>query len=99
MLGIAFRSLGDVDPLVFQPVVGRNAPSLRTAPATLRAGVAALGGLFFPIRRAAINASCGIDTEPYSRIFAFPFFCFSSSFRFRAPDHPELVEGRRSISR
>src|SRR6478672_4783964 len=28
--------------------VGRNAPSLRAAPATLRAGVATLGGLFLP---------------------------------------------------
>ena len=27
-----------------------------------------------------MKASCGIDTLPYSRILALPFFCFSSSF-------------------
>lgn len=29
-----------------------------------------------------MNASWGMETLPYSRIFALPFFCFSSSFRF-----------------
>ncbi len=41
-----------------------------------------------PIRSAAMNASCGIDTFPYSRIFAFPFFCFSSSLRLRVASPP-----------
>jgi len=41
-----------------------------------------------PIRSAAINASCGIDTLPYSRIFALPFFCFSSSFFLREISPP-----------
>lgn len=41
-----------------------------------------------PIRSAAINASCGIDTLPYSRIRALPFFCFSSSFFLRVMSPP-----------
>ena len=38
-----------------------------------------------PILRAAINASCGMLTEPYSRILFFPSFCFSSSLRGASP--------------
>jgi hypothetical protein len=41
-----------------------------------------------PILNAAINASCGMLTLPYSRIRAFPFFCLSSSFRFRVASPP-----------
>ena len=41
-----------------------------------------------PIRSAAMNASCGIDTLPYSRIRALPFFCFSSSFFLRVMSPP-----------
>ena len=32
-----------------------------------------------PILSAAMNASCGMLTLPYSRIRALPFFCLSSS--------------------
>ena len=41
-----------------------------------------------PIRSAAINASCGMLTLPYSRIRALPFFCFSSSFFLRVMSPP-----------
>ncbi len=41
-----------------------------------------------PIRSAAINASCGMLTEPYSRIFSLPFFCFSRSFFLRLASPP-----------
>src|SRR5690349_8765114 len=40
------------------------------------------------MRRAAINASCGMLTLPYSRMRFFPSFCFSSSFRFRVASPP-----------
>jgi hypothetical protein len=35
-----------------------------------------------------MNASWGIETLPYSRIRAFPFFCFSSSFFLRVMSPP-----------
>jgi hypothetical protein len=42
------RSKSDVTSILSaSPQVGRNAPALRAAPATLRVGVATLGGLFF----------------------------------------------------
>ena len=41
-----------------------------------------------PIRSAAINASCGMLTLPYSLIRALPFFCFSSSFFLRVMSPP-----------
>ena len=41
-----------------------------------------------PMRRAAINASCGICTEPYSRIRFLPSFCLSSSFFLREMSPP-----------
>src|SRR6185312_8869089 len=37
-----------------------------------------------PMRKAAIKASCGMLTEPYSRILFFPYFCFSSRSYFLA---------------
>ena len=52
-------------------------------------------GLYFrshryssPIRKAAMNASCGMLTLPYSRIRALPFFCLSSSLRLRLASPP-----------
>ncbi len=41
-----------------------------------------------PIRSAAMNASCGMLTEPYSRIRFLPSFCFSSSFFLRVMSPP-----------
>ena len=41
-----------------------------------------------PIRNAAMNASCGIWTEPYSRILSLPFFCLSNSLRLRVASPP-----------
>lgn len=41
-----------------------------------------------PILNAAINASCGMLTLPYSRILFLPSFCFSKSFRFRVASPP-----------
>jgi len=41
-----------------------------------------------PIRSAAMKASCGMLTFPYSRIRALPFFCFSSSFFLRVMSPP-----------
>ncbi|SFN77658.1 hypothetical protein SAMN05428984_0709 [Sphingomonas sp. OK281] len=41
-----------------------------------------------PILSAAINASCGMLTDPYSRIFSLPFFCFSRSFFLRLASPP-----------
>ena len=41
-----------------------------------------------PILSAAMNASCGMLTEPYSRIFSLPFFCFSRSFFLRLASPP-----------
>ena len=41
-----------------------------------------------PIRSAAMNASCGMLTLPYSRIRALPFFCLSSSFFLRLMSPP-----------
>ena len=40
------------------------------------------------IRSAAINASCGMLTLPYSRILALPFFCLSRSFFLRLISPP-----------
>ena len=37
---------------------------------------------------ASMNASCGISTDPNSRIFFLPFFCFSSSLRLREMSPP-----------
>ena len=48
-----------------------------------------------PIRSAAINASCGIETLPYSRILALPFFCFSNSFFLRVMPVLSSSKGRR----
>ena len=45
-------------------------------------------GYSSPILKAAINASCGMLTFPYSRIRALPFFCFSSSFFLRLMSPP-----------
>jgi len=45
-------------------------------------------GYSSPILNAAINASWGIDTDPYSRILFFPSFCFSNSLRFRVASPP-----------
>ena len=41
-----------------------------------------------PIRSAAMNASCGMLTEPYSRILFLPSFCLSRSLRFREMSPP-----------
>ena len=41
-----------------------------------------------PIRSAAMKASWGMDTLPYSRIRALPFFCFSRSFFLRVMSPP-----------
>ena len=41
-----------------------------------------------PIRSAAMNASWGMLTLPYSRIRFFPSFCFSSSLRLRVASPP-----------
>ena len=35
-----------------------------------------------------MNASCGIETLPYSRILFLPSFCFSRSLRFRVASPP-----------
>jgi hypothetical protein len=43
---------------------------------------------FWSTRSAAMNASCGTSTLPTRRIFAFPAFCFSRSFRFRVMSPP-----------
>jgi len=40
------------------------------------------------IFNALINACCGISTFPNWRIFFFPAFCLSSSFRFRVASPP-----------
>ena len=45
------------------------------------------------MRSAAMKASCGIDTLPYSRIRALPFFCFSSSFFLREISPPPASAG------
>src|SRR6185312_5458015 len=37
---------------------------------------------------AAINASCGMSTFPYWRIFFLPSFCFSRSLRLRVASPP-----------
>src|SRR6185437_10696388 len=42
------------------------------------------------MRRAAMKASWGMLTLPYSRIRFFPSFCFSSSLRFRVASPPLL---------
>ena len=41
-----------------------------------------------PILSAAMKASCGIDTDPYSRIRFFPSFCLSRSLRLRLMSPP-----------
>ncbi len=41
-----------------------------------------------PMRSAAMKASCGICTLPYSRMRFLPSFCFSSSFFFRLMSPP-----------
>ncbi len=61
------------------------APSL---PFAVRTSALVAGLHSSPIRSAAMKASCGIDTLPYSRIRAFPFFCFSSSFFLREISPP-----------
>jgi hypothetical protein len=48
-----------------------------------------------PIRNAAINASCGMDTFPHSSIRALPFFCFSSNFVLLADACPRAGGDRR----
>ena len=46
------------------------------------------GPQFSSIFRAAMKASWGISTSPNWRIFFLPFFCFSSSLRFRVMSPP-----------
>jgi hypothetical protein len=45
------------------------------------------------MRNAAMKASCGMLTFPYSRIRALPFFCFSSSFFLRVMSPPPASAG------
>ncbi len=47
-----------------------------------------VGQFSSPIRSAAMKASCGIWTDPYSRIRFLPSFCLSSSFFLRLMSPP-----------
>lgn len=62
-----------------------SAPRIRNDPST---SSGTIGSYSSPILSAAINASCGMLTLPYSRIRALPFFCFSSSFFLRDMSPP-----------
>ncbi len=52
-------------------------------------GVAVVGGYVQTSTfSAAMNASCGMSTLPYWRIFFLPFFCLSRSLRLRVTSPP-----------
>lgn len=86
---------GHLPPLLFKGgdrgVVARRAaarPGIPPPPTPSSEDEGAIGPYSSPIRSAAMKASCGIETFPYSRIRAFPFFCLSSSFFFREMSPP-----------
>jgi len=43
---------------------------------------------YSPVSNTAMNASCGMFTDPMLFIRSLPFFCFSSSFRLRLTSPP-----------
>ena len=79
------RPIGDAAEYVQAPTLGETSGRLSSFAHT--AGFTTEGS-YVSTLSAAMNASCGMSTFPYWRIFFLPSFCFSRSLRLRVASPP-----------